>query len=198
MRMNKNDLNTGISGQGGPTRRVSMPDIFGGADKKTRPASATINKPREELFSFFRDFTNFPKFMKHVTRVENIDAKTHRWTIQDKGGALKHWETEIIEERPGEMIAWKTKPDSVFKQTAAVIFEPAVGGRGTIVSLKVAFDTTLGKIAGQLERVGLADPDAEAAMNVRRFKALLETGEVPTIDGQPNGAEGEAKEGNVA
>lgn len=196
--MNKNDLNTGIPGQGGPTRRAQMPDIFYGAELKTRPASCVIQKPQGEIFSFFRDFSNFPRFMKHVTRVEQLSPTTHRWTIQTSRGEVKHWETEIIEERPGELVAWKTKPESIFQQTAALLLEPAVGGRGTIASFKIAFDTTFGKIAGQVERPFLADPDAEAAMNIRRFKALLETGEVPTTEGQPNGKEAADAEENVA
>lgn len=196
--MQTSDINTGIPGQGGPTRRAQIPDIFDGAEKKTRPASCVIQKPAGEVFSAFRDFSRLPAFMKHVTRVEQLTPTTHRWTMQTKRGEVKHWETEIIEERPGEMVAWRTKPDSIFRQSGVFYVEPAVGGRGTIASFKVAFDTSLGKLAGQVERPFLADPDAEAARNLRRFKALLETGEVPTIDGQPNGREAEDAEENVA
>jgi uncharacterized membrane protein len=181
-----------------------MPDIFGGAELKTRPASCTIKgRSPEEIFAFLRDPSQWPRFFKNLYRIEKLPSGNLRWVVVSKTGAETSWETEFVAERKNELLAWKSSAGSQFELAGAFTLEPAVGKNGTIVSLKMAYNTTLGKIVGVTEKlVGLAgkfeeggDPDTEAAINVRRLKCLIETGEVPTIEGQPNGRdEGEQDE----
>lgn len=197
MSKNKNDLSgwnsEGSPGQGGPTRTVEMPDIFGGADKKTRPASVTILADQGSVFSLVRDFSRWPSFMKHLTRVEQISPTNYRWTA-GHGGNTTQWETEVLEEIPGQLIAWRTTEDSPFRQTAAIILDQAVGGRGTILSFKMNNESVLADLIGFASKLTLKDPDSEALDTVRRLKALIETGEVPTVEGQPSGREEDQKE----
>lgn len=197
MPKNKNELSgwnkAEMAGQGGPTRTVEMPDIFGGADKKTRPASVTILADQGTIFSLVRDFSRWPNFMKHVTRVEQTSPTNYRWTAGEPGKTTQ-WETEVLEEIPGQMIAWRTTEDSPFRQIGAIILDRAVGGRGTVLSFKMKNESVLAELVGFASKLTLKDPDSEAADTIRRLKALIETGEVPTVDGQPSGRDEEEKE----
>ena len=185
-------------GQGGPTRRLEMPDIFAGAEKNTRPASATILAEPARVYEFLRNFENHTWFTEHVARVTAEGPRIYAWLAEGRGGRRTEWKTEILDERPGEMIAWRTVAGGPFEQLGAWLVEPAVGGRGTIVSLKVVNNSTLGKLVGALEKLGLADPDSEALRTVRRLKAFMETGEVPTTVGQPSGRSEDSAEERVA
>lgn len=202
--MPKSIQRTGIVPRGGRLRTVTMPDIFQGAEKKTRPASITILKSLPEVYETFRDFSRWPIFIKHLAGVTRLSPTTYRWRLTSSNGTESNWETEIIEELPGRMFAWRTRAGSPFEQTGAATFEEAPGGRGTIVGLKVAYRTTLGKLTGAAEKLTGAigkfeeggDPDTEAAMNLHRLKSFLETGEVPTTKGQPSGREEQQGEQN--
>jgi len=168
--------------------KVPMPDIFEGAEMKKRPAAVTILRELPEVFAFFRDFTGFPRFMKGIISVENIDGETHRWTREEEEGAVS-WVTSLVEDRENECIAWRTQDTGILPQAAAVTFEPAPGGRGTVVRFKVAYLTATGKLEAIAARIKGEDPDTLAAVNLRRLQALLETGEFPTVEGQPSGRE---------
>lgn len=173
----------------GPAKRMEMPDIFEGADKKKRPASVTIHrKSVEEVYAFFREVSNFHRFMKDISRVEEVRRGVFRWTHY-VDGKEQSWETELVREVPPRCLAWRTREGSALPQVAALTFEPASNGTGTVVAYKAAFLTVAGKIMGFAEKLKGEDPDTMAAINLRRFKALMETGEVPTVEGQPSGRE---------
>lgn len=168
-------------------RIVEMPDVFDGAERKKRPAAVTIHrKEPEEVYAFFRHVANFPRFMPDVSHVEEGTGGVFRWVPEGDGS---EWETEIVEDRAPECLAWRSREGSALPRVAAVTFSRAPDGRGTEVRFKIAFVTSAGKALGMAEKLRGGDPDTEAATVLRRFKALLETGEVPTVDGQPSGRE---------
>jgi uncharacterized membrane protein len=169
-------------------RQTEMPDIFAGMDKKKRPACVTILKPQAEVMVMLGDFSRYPRFMRNLLRVEKTGRNTHRWTIREKGQETS-WETEKLPSETESQIAWRTRGEDVLQQVSAFTVEPAVGGRGTTVSYKVAFVTGVGKLLGTAEKLQGEDPDTQAAIDLRRLKALLETGEIPTVEGQPSGRE---------
>jgi uncharacterized membrane protein len=169
-------------------RTQAMPDLFEGADLKKRPATVTILKERLEVYSYFRDFSHLPLFMKHLLRVEDAGQGKARWTAQENGREV-NWLTEIVAEEPGKVIAWKSIGERSFDIIAAVTFEPALEGRATVVSFKVAYPATMGKLVGFARHFWGEDLDTRAAVNLRRLKALLETGEIPTTEGQSSGRE---------
>lgn len=174
-----------------------MPDLFGGADKKTRPSSVTIGRSLGETYSFLRRFENHARFMKNVRTVETHGQRT-RWVSAPDAYAPEEWETEVVGEEKNRWFAWRTVGGTPLAQVSAITVEDAPNGRGTVVSLKVAFEDPVGKAAGFAGKILGQDPDTQAYTNLRRLKALLETAEIPTVEGQPSGREAGATEATPA
>lgn len=143
-----------------------------------------IHRPPEELYGFWREFTNLPRVMPHLERVSRNPDGTLRWVL---GGPVRvAWDARTTEDRPGERIAWETLEGSEVHHAGSVEFRPAPGG-STDVTLSLAYAPPagiLGKAAATL--VG-EDPARRMAEDLRRFKQLMEAGEIPRIQGQPRG-----------
>jgi uncharacterized membrane protein len=155
--------------------------------------AVTIGRPQAEVFRFWRNFENLAQFMKDVESVEVLSDKKSRWEIQIKSGPFKNrtatWDAEIVKERAFEMISWKTLPDSEVQMTGSIWFSPAPAGRGTIVSLDMDISPPGGKLTEFVTAFTGESPNLLIQNNLARFKALMETGEVPTTEGQSSGRE---------
>ncbi len=154
--------------------------------------SVTIKKTPEEVFAFWRDFRNMPFFMKDITEVKVLSPKLSHWTVTLKKGPSVHWDAEIISERPGQMISWKSVGDSEVKQAGSVWFIKAPGNLGTIVRLAMNYTIPGRKLVEAATKLMGEDPDSLIIINLRRLKAYLETGEIPTTEGQPSGRDDDA------
>lgn len=149
--------------------------------------SVTINKAPQELYTFWRKLENLPRFMHHLERVEEQSEKSSHWHAKIAGGIPVEWNAEITEDTPGQRIAWRTKPDSQVQQVGVVEFRANTGGRGTIVDVEIRY-TPPGGIIGETFGRLLNGVTAEQVKNdISRFKSLMETGEIPTTEGQPSG-----------
>jgi uncharacterized membrane protein len=142
--------------------------------------SVTIGRPAQELFDEWRDFTRFPRFMENVERVEKLDGKRSRWTIKAPAGSTVELVTEITAEEPAQRIAWKSTPNSQISTSGEVLFKAAPGDRGTYVSLVQTYDPPGGAIGKLLAKILQREPGIQARRDLRRFKQLMETGEVTT------------------
>ncbi len=149
--------------------------------------SVTINKPHAEVYEFFRNFKNLPLFMKDLASVEVKSPKLSHWTVQLENGLKAQWDAEIIAEQPGEMISWQSVGDSEVKQAGSVWFVKAPANLGTIVRLAMNYTIPGGKMSEIATRLMGEDPNTLMIVNLRRLKAYLETGEIPTTKGQPSG-----------
>lgn len=150
--------------------------------------AVTINRPISELYAFWRDFDNLPQFMKPIKSMTTLpDGLTH-WVLETKKGKHYEWDAQIIEEKRDELISWQSLPDSEIHNAGSVRFTPAVGNRGTVVRISLKYANPNGKIAGALAKVFGNDPATYMAESLLRFKNLMETGEMPTIDGQSKGS----------
>lgn len=150
--------------------------------------SVTVNRPREEVFGFWRNLENLPQFMRHLENVRSLDDRRSRWVARLPGGVSRlEWEAEITQERPGELIAWRSLPDSEVLTTGVVRFEDAPGDRGTRVHVSLDYSPPAGAIGEAVAR--LLNPVNRRMIreDMRRFKSLLEAGEIPTTEGQPSG-----------
>jgi len=148
--------------------------------------TVTINKPRQELYERWRDFTRFPDFMENVRNVEKLDEKRSRWTIEAPAGTAVELVTRITEERPGELIAWESEPESQIQTQGRVEFVEAPPGRGTMVRLTMRYDPPGGFPGRIVAKVLQREPSIQARRDLRRFKQLMETGEIPT-NASPSG-----------
>lgn len=156
---------------------------------KNRPAdengplfgtSVTIGRPRQQVYDEWRDFARFPRFMENVEAIETLDDKRSRWTIKAPGGSSVTLLTEIVDDVPGKQIGWKSTPDSEIATTGEVLLKDAPGDRGTIVSLVQSYAAPGGTLGKLLAKAMQREPAQQARRDLRRFKQLMETGEVTT------------------
>jgi len=149
--------------------------------------SVTVNKPAMELYNFWRKLENLPQFMHHLDRVTQTSEKSSHWHAKVTGGIPVEWDAEITEDTPGQRIAWRTTPDSQVQQSGVVAFREMGNGRGTAVDVDIRY-TPPGGILGETFGRLLNSVTAQQVQNdISRFKSLMETGEIPTTEGQPSG-----------
>ena len=142
--------------------------------------SVTIDKPREELFAYWRNFQNLPRFMEHLVSVRVDSPMRSHWEAKAPAGRTVEWDAEIVNEVPNEIIAWKSigKPD--VPNAGSVNFSDAPGGRGTIVRVTLDYEPPAGRIGAMLSHFFSEEPDHQIREDLRKFKQLMETGEITT------------------
>jgi uncharacterized membrane protein len=149
--------------------------------------AVTINKPAEELYNYWRKLENLPNFMKHLQTVEQTDETHSHWVARLAGGLPVAWDAEIVEDQPNERIVWRTLPDAQVQQSGVVTFKPATGERGTVVNVDMRYSPPGGIVGETFARLLNGVTAQQVKDDIRRFKSLMETGEIPTIEGQSSG-----------
>lgn len=149
--------------------------------------SVTVLRPRAELYQFWRNFENLPRVMRHVESVEcQGDNRTH-WVAKGPMGTRVEWDAEVITEKENELIGWRSLEGSEVDTAGSVHFLPAPGDRGTEVKVVLKYDPPAGKTGAALAWLFGKSAAQEIRSDLQRFKALMETGAVPTTEGQPRG-----------
>jgi uncharacterized membrane protein len=145
----------------------------------------TVNRPRNEVYNYWRQLSNFPLFMKHIVEVNVENELQSQWKMRLPGGAgTVEWKAVVVEDKPGELLAWRSVEGADVDTTGEIIFKDAPGDRGTEVHATIFYRApagALGKMAGKLFRKGF---EIQVRQDLRRFKQMLETGETSTIEGQ--------------
>lgn len=152
--------------------------------------AAMINRPRQELYAFWRDFRNLPAFMENVKSVELLESGRTSWIIAGPAGVDVELVTEITEDAPGERIAWRSTRESDIDHEGWVSFTDNRFGRGTEVRVFIDYDPPAGALGKMVAKVLQREPRVQARRELRRFKQLMETGEIPTSkapDAAPRG-----------
>lgn len=142
--------------------------------------TVTIARPRAELFAYWRDFANLASFMDNVERVETIDSKRSHWVVKAPGGKTVEWDATITEERDGETIAWSSDEGADVPNSGRIDFRDAQGDRGTIVTATIVYDPPAGVVGKLIAKMFQREPAIQARRDLRRFKQLMETGEIAT------------------
>ena len=145
-------------------------------------ASCVVNRPLEEVYNFWRDFQNLPRFMRHLKSVENIGEGRSRWKAKGPAGMDVEWEAMIVADVPGEVITWRSLENSDVDNAGAVRFEQAPGGRGTIVRVNFEYNPIAGVLGAAVARLFGEEPNQQLDDDLRRFKQVLEVGEVVVSD----------------
>jgi uncharacterized membrane protein len=141
--------------------------------------SVTIAKPRAELFAFWRNFENLPRFMEHLVSVR-VDSETRsHWTTKAPAGQTVEWDAEIVNVVPDSIIAWKSVGDADVANAGAVNFSDAAGDGGTVVRVTVDYEPPAGKLGALFSHVFSEEPDQQIRDDLRRFKQLMESGGIP-------------------
>ncbi|RYD58059.1 MAG: SRPBCC family protein [Sphingomonadales bacterium] len=142
--------------------------------------TVTINRPRAELFAYWRNFANLAVFMDNVERIDVLDAGRSHWVVRAPAGKTVEWDAAITDERDGEYIAWASEEGADVPNSGRVDFTDAQGGRGTIVTATILYDPPAGTIGRIIAKMFQREPAIQARRDLRRFKQIMETGEIAT------------------
>jgi uncharacterized membrane protein len=157
-------------------RRSSPVASLGPGDGIRVEQSVTISRPREEVYRFWRNFENLPRFMDHLEAVHVVDEQRSQWIAKGPAGTRVEWEAEIHNEIPGELIAWRSLPGSEVDHAGSVHFA-ALGTDATEVRVVLRYDPPAGKVGAAVARLFGEEPSHQVAEDLRRFKQVMEAGE---------------------
>jgi uncharacterized membrane protein len=149
--------------------------------------SVTVSRPIEEVYRYWRDFANFPKFMQHLEEVQAMDPRHSHWVARGPMGKSVEWDAEIFNERPNELIAWRSLPGSQVDHAGSVRFRKAPADRGTEVHVELNYESPGGRLGAAIAWLFGEEPRIQMEDDLLRFKQVMEAGEIATVDGQPKG-----------
>jgi uncharacterized membrane protein len=141
--------------------------------------AVTINRPRAELYAYWRDFAKLPTFLDNVERIDVLDDRRSHWVVKAPGGNTVEWDAIITEEREGELIGWTSAEGADVPNSGRIEFRDA-GDRGTVVTATILYDPPAGIIGKVIAKMFQREPAIQARRDLRRFKQLMETGEIAT------------------
>lgn len=145
--------------------------------------TVTIDRPRAEVYAFWRDFRNLARFMENIERVDVIDDRRSHWVVAAPGDDPVEWDALLTEERDNEALAWASEPDADIKHEGRVEFRDGPPGRGTEVKVVLDYEAPGGTLGKIIAKVFQKDPQIQARRDLRRLKQILEAGEIATTEG---------------
>jgi uncharacterized membrane protein len=150
----------------------------------TVSAGVTVNRPAEDAYGLWRDFSRLPEFMVHL---ESVSADGKHWVAKRPGGGTVDWNAEIVADVPEQRLAWRSLEGADVANAGEVTFGPAPGGRGTEVRVRLTYEPPLGAAGNAVARLLGEEPRQQVTDDLHRFKQVLETGEVVRSAGSPEG-----------
>ncbi len=168
-------------------QELSRAPKAGGSGAVHYETSITINRSVDELYAYWRNFENLPKFMSHLIAVQVTDPTHSHWVAKGPAGTQIEWDAEIISDMPGQVIAWKSLEGADVDNAGSVRFERATGGRGTVVRVNMQYRTMAGTVGAMFAKVLGQAPEKQIKVDLLRFKQVVETGEVAKTEGQSAG-----------
>ncbi len=163
-------------------KKGDAPDALGLGETKGDSIvgrTVTINRPVGEVFAYFRDFTNLPRFMENVVSIEVLDTAHSHWVVKAPAGRTVEWDAKITDEAADRFIAWTSEPGADVANSGRVDFQDA-GARGTVVTATILYDPPGGIVGKIVAKMFQREPAIQARRDLRRFKQLMETGEIAT------------------
>jgi uncharacterized membrane protein len=142
--------------------------------------SVTIDRPRAELYGFWREVGRLPGFMVNVKSVDMVDDKRSHWKVRGPAGRDAEWDAMIVQDLPEESIAWRSTGEADVENAGSVQFHDAPAGRGTVVTVSLIYEPPAGRAGSWVAMLFGREPSQQLSQDLRRFKALMETGEIPT------------------
>jgi uncharacterized membrane protein len=139
-----------------------------------------VNRSVEDLYACWSDLPRLPKFMQHLESVQQLEGGRSHWVAQGPRGKRLEWDAEIINQRENEMISWRSLPDSEVDTAGSVHFKSLGHDRGTAVKVSLKYNPPGGKLTEKLAALFGGGLEQELAEDLRRFKSIMEAGEVPT------------------
>jgi uncharacterized membrane protein len=150
--------------------------------------AVTINRPIAEVYRFWRNFENLPKFMEHLASVATREAGVSHWVARGPAGMNVEWDARIVNEVENKVIGWQSLEGSMVSTAGSVNFDETEHGTG--VRVRLQYNPPGGKVGAAIAWLFGEEPNVQIREDLRRFKALLEAGEIPTVAGQTSGRPG--------
>ena len=150
-------------------------------------ASCVVNRSPDEVYAFWRDFQNLPRFMRHLESVEDLGEGRSHWRVKGPAGTTVEWDATIVADDPGKVITWRSLENSDVDHAGAVRFEEAPGGRGTIVKVNLQYNPIGGVLGATIAKLFGEEPEQQLDDDLRRFKQVMEVGEVVVSDATLSG-----------
>jgi uncharacterized membrane protein len=142
--------------------------------------TVTINRPRHELYMFWRDFGNLTLIMENIESVTEVDERRSHWVVRAPAGTTLEWDSVIVEDIQDELISWQSAPGADVTHSGRIDFRDAPGGRGTLVTATIAYEPPAGAVGKLVAKLFQREPKIQARRDLRRFKQFMETGEIAT------------------
>lgn len=149
--------------------------------------SVTISRQPEEIYGFWRNFNNLPRFMKHLESVQDIGGNRSHWKAKAPAGSSVEWDAEIINEKENELIAWQSLEGAAVPNAGTVRFERAPGNRGSVVRVTLSYEPPGGTLGSMIAKLFGEEPGQQVEEDLRRFKQLMEAGEIASTEMQSSG-----------
>ncbi len=149
--------------------------------------AVTVNRTPWDLYQFWRNFENLPKFMKYLESVKVLDGNRSHWVAKAPAGSTVEWDAEIINDEPNALIAWRSLGNANVDNAGSVRFVPGPEGRGTEVKVVIDYIPPAGRFGAAVAKLFGRDPEREIREDLRRFKQVMETGDVARVEGQTSG-----------
>lgn len=183
---------TALAGGGlmyrGVTAQTGIQDALGMNQSIKVEKTVTIsNKSPEELYQFWRNFENLPYFMKHLKHVTVINNTRSHWIASAPMGGSVEWDAEIINDQENRLIAWASVEGADIDNSGFVRFQRAPEGRGTEIKVVIEYNPPGGVVGDAIAKLFGEQPQQQIGDELRRFKMLMEAGEIATTEGQPSG-----------
>ena len=167
-----------------PDARVARTTEDSAVDVKR---AITINRPASEVYRFWHDFQNLPRFMRHLESVQADGGTRSHWKAKAPAGTTVEWDAEIVEDRPNELIAWRSLEGASVDNAGTVRFVPAPGDRGTEIHVEMRYDPPGGPVGATVAKLFGEEPGQQVADDLRHLKQVLETGEIPQSEATVKG-----------
>lgn len=186
---------TGLKDSDAPLSTARDNDVAASAGREDESEivgrTVTINRPADEIYAFWRDFSNLAMVMENIERVDVVDHRRSHWVVKAPAGNQVEWDSVVTDDQPGRLIAWQSVEGADVKSSGQIEFLDAAPGRGTIVRATITYDPPGGVIAQWVAKLLQREPNVQTRRDMRRLKQFLETGEV-TSSASPSGRASES------
>lgn len=147
--------------------------------------AVTVDRPLPDVFRFWRSLENLPAFMKHLDSVSQREAGISHWVARSPAGMRVEWDARIINEIDNKLIGWQSLEGAMIATAGSVNFRETP--RGTEVRVHLQYNPPAGRLGAAVAWLFGEEPSLQVREDLRRFKQFIETGEIPTTEGQPRG-----------
>jgi uncharacterized membrane protein len=154
-------------------------------------SNITVSADPDEIFRFWRNLENLPRFMQHLDSVRQIDDRRSHWKAIGPAGTRFQWDAEIVREEPGRELAWQSLPGASVSSRGVVMFRPASSGQGTEIEVRMEYRPPAGRLGAAIARLFGEEPQQQIDDDLQRLRRMVDAGELHSIEASASGGDGQ-------